>query len=112
MCDNVRQVKMHHINAKRASTFLARLTGLMFRKSLRPEEVLLLSPCSSIHTSFMQFPIDVVFLDHNYQVVGIVAGLPPWRWAGGYPSSRHVLELEAGRVKDLAIKLGDYLCLI
>jgi len=98
------------MKVKRANTFLARFAGLMFRASLSRDEGLLLSPCSSVHTSFMRFPIDVVFLDQDWRVVGIVEGLRPWRIAGGYAGSRHVLELGVGKVKQLDLKLGDYLC--
>jgi len=111
MYDKTFHPRTHHIEVRLANTFLARLAGLMFRARLRPEEGLLLSPCRSVHTSFMRFPIDVVFLDHDFQVVGVVEGLPPWRLAGGFAGTHHVLELGAGRVQSLAIRRGDYLCL-
>lgn len=111
MHDKKYQQRTHHLRVARANTFLARLAGLMFRKSLRPLEGLLLSPCRSVHTCFMRFPIDIVFLSDDYRVVGVVERLPPWRVAGGHVGTRQVLELVAGSVQQIRIQLGDYLCL-
>src|SRR5437660_6063403 len=74
---------------------LVRMRGLLGRRSLPEGEGLLLEPAPSIHTAFMRFPIDVVFLDAQMRVVKLVPHLRPWRTA----SSRRahaVLELAAG----------------
>ena len=103
------EAKTLYITAAHAGTFFARFMGLMFRRSLAPVQGLLLSNCRSIHTCFMRFPIDVVFLDGDFCVVAVVENLRPWRAIGYYAAVCHVLELSAGSVKRLEINRGDLL---
>ena len=74
---------------------LERLRGLLGRDALPDDAALLLRPCSSIHTSFLRFPIDAVFLDRDFRVLDVVSKLRPWRaaWRRG---AHAVLELPAG----------------
>lgn len=94
-----------------ADSPLTRLRGLLGRRELPPGEGLLLRPAGAIHTSFMRFPIDVVFLDRELQVVGVVDGLRPWR-AAGRRGAHAVLELAAGERKARAVSPGDRLALV
>src|SRR5918992_3438747 len=64
-----------------AETPLSRLRGLLGRSRLASGEGLLIRPTSAIHTCFMRFPIDAVFLDRDLVVVKIVSNLRPWRVA-------------------------------
>src|SRR6266550_1840248 len=73
----------------------SRMRGLLGRSSLPPGEGLLLKPAGSIHTFFMRFPIDVVFLDRELQVVGVAPELRAWRTAGRR-RAKAALELPAG----------------
>ena len=85
-----------------------RMRGLLGRESLDPGEGMLLQPAPSIHTWFMHFTIDAVFMDGTLRVKKIVEGLRPWRTAG----ARHawgVLELAAGEVERCGIAVGDQL---
>lgn len=93
-----------------ADSFLTRLRGLLGRRELPPDEGLLINPCSSIHTWFMRFPIDVVFLDRDLRVVRLAADVRPWRlrWGRG---ARQVLELAAGEAAERRIEVGDRLTL-
>ena len=91
-----------------ADGFFTRLRGLLGRRALERGEGLLLSPSSSVHTFFMRFPIDVVFLDRALQVVGVAADVPPWRLAGRR-GARHVLELPAGEARARGIRVGERL---
>jgi uncharacterized protein len=93
-----------------ADGFFSRLRGLLGRGGLRPGEGLLLSPSSSVHTMFMRFAIDVVFLDRELQVVGVSADVRPWRLAGR-KGARHVLELAAGGAQASEIRAGERLSL-
>ena len=79
-----------------ADSFLTRFKGLMGRRSLPESEGLLLENCSSIHTFFMRFPIDVVFLDKNFRVVGAFPDVKPWRILAGVKGGIHTLELPSG----------------
>jgi uncharacterized membrane protein (UPF0127 family) len=62
-----------------AHTFWRRFTGLQFRRPLPPDGGLWLKPCSSIHTCFMRFPIDVVMLDQELRVLKVKRCVRPWR---------------------------------
>lgn len=62
-----------------ASTFWQRFKGLQLRRRLPPDTGLWLSPCSSLHTCFMRFPLDVIMLDDGRMVVGIRKQVHPWR---------------------------------
>ena len=91
-----------------ADTFLSRLRGLLGRRELHADESLLLSPASSIHTFFMRFPIDVVFLDSDLTVLATREPVRPWRTAS-CRRARSALELPAGASKRWAIRPGDRL---
>jgi uncharacterized protein len=88
-----------------AETSLARLRGLLGRSGLSSGEGLLLRPAGSVHTAFMQFTIDVVFLDRNLRVLKVVPELVPWRTAG-CRGARAVLELPAGEASRRGLREG------
>jgi uncharacterized membrane protein (UPF0127 family) len=92
--------------ARVASSFFARLRGLLGRRALRAGEGLLLRPEWSVHTLFMRFPIDVVFLDEHLTVVGVVPRLRPFRCAGRRGAAA-TLELAAGEAERLLITAGE-----
>jgi uncharacterized membrane protein (UPF0127 family) len=87
---------------------LTRLKGLLGRRGLPAGEGLLLRPTGAVHTLFMRFPIDVVFLDTELRVIDVVAELRPWR-AAGRRGTRAVLELAAGECGRRGIRAGDRL---
>lgn len=91
--------------AKRA---LARMRGLLGRSDLPEGEGLLLEPAYAIHTAFMRFPIDVVFLDSHMRVMKVVEALRPWRTAGAHQAFS-VLELAAGEAGRRGVSVGDRL---
>jgi uncharacterized protein len=91
-----------------ADSPVSRLRGLLGRSELRPGEGLLLRPASAIHTCFMRFPIDAVFLDRDWRVVGISGDVRPWR-AAGSRGAKAVLELPAGESSRRGLELGDRL---
>ena len=91
-----------------ADTPLRRLKGLLGRKGLASGEGILLYPASSIHTWFMRFPIDAVFVDRELSVVGISADVAPWHLTGRR-RARAVLELPAGECRRRGIEIGDRL---
>jgi len=88
-----------------AETPLARLRGLLGRSDLPAGEGLLLRPAGSIHTAFMRFPIDAVFLDRADRVLKVAHELPPWRMAG-CRGARAVLELPAGEAAKHSLHAG------
>jgi uncharacterized protein len=93
-----------------ADSPVSRMRGLLGRSELRPGEGLLLRPASSVHTFFMRFPIDAVFLDGGLRVLGISDELRPWR-AASRRGARAVLELPAGESARRGLAAGDKLAL-
>jgi uncharacterized membrane protein (UPF0127 family) len=76
-----------------ADTFCSRLVGLQFRRELVSNGGLLLVPCNSVHTCFLRFPIDAVFLDSQGSVLAIHTNLAPWRFVLGPRKTHATLEL-------------------
>jgi uncharacterized membrane protein (UPF0127 family) len=85
-----------------------RLRGIIGWKHLRQGEGVLLRPTFSIHTAFVGFPIDAVFLDKEMTVISIAYELKPWRFAGAR-KARSVLELAAGECERIGLRPGDRL---
>ena len=90
-----------------ATTFLQRLRGLLGRKHLLSGEGLFIPHCSSIHTFFMQFPIDVVFLNREREVTKLIEALAPFRTALGPRGTHAVLELQSGTLESVGCEEGD-----
>ncbi len=81
-----------------ADTWQMRTKGLIGRSKLDSGEGLLIKNCRAIHTCFMRFSIDVIFMDKNYCVVKTISQLKPFRLAFGGKSARHTLELPSGAI--------------
>ena len=95
------KVKILGIEAEVADSFFSRLMGLMFRRDLPAGKGLLITRCRAIHTLFMRFPIDAVFLDGDGDIVRIVQGIHPWRLlVSGGRRAVQVLETNPGAVAD------------
>lgn len=96
-------------NLKRAKSIEDRMIGLMFREDIHEGyDGLMITPCKSIHTFFMKFPIDVVFLDESLKIVKIIKNMKPWRISGFYFKAEQVLELRGNSISD-NINIGDEL---
>lgn len=94
---------------RKADNFLTRLIGLLKRTHLGPEEALWLMPSKGIHTIGMKFPIDVVFLNRDHQVLGLMSGLVPYRVSAVHLRGYSVLELPNGTIKKSRTEIGDKL---
>lgn len=90
-------------------TVVGRGLGLMFRPQLQPGLGMWIAPCSGIHTFFMRFPIDAVFVDRGLQIVRVRPGLRPWRMVPLVFGAHSVIELPAGTVKGLSLERGEQL---
>jgi uncharacterized protein len=90
---------------------LSRMRGLLGRSAMRRGEGLLLRPAGSIHTFFMRFAIDAVFLDEDLRVVRVASAIAPWRTAG-QRGARAVLELPDGECERRDVRAGDRLVLV
>lgn len=89
-----------------ADSFMSRVIGLLKTAFLAEGEGLWLSPCTSVHTFFMRYPIDVLFIDGDGRVLHS-ATMKPWRISRVLWKSRGVLELPAGTLERSKTKAGD-----
>jgi uncharacterized membrane protein (UPF0127 family) len=93
-----------------ATTIIARVVGLMFRRTLEPGRGMWIAPCNGIHMMFMRFPIDAVFLDTRERVKKVYRKLPPWWGVVWLVWGAHsVLELPPGSTTDIDLRRGDQL---
>ena len=97
-------------HAEIADTPLRRLRGLLGRSALPAGDGMLLKPAPSIHSAFMRFEFDAVFLDREMRVVRVAPRIKPWR-ARSARHAKSVLELAAGEVERRGVQVGDHLAL-
>jgi hypothetical protein len=82
--------------------------GLLGRKALAAGGGLWIVPCESVHTFFMQFSIDLVYLDRNNTVRKVRESVPPWRLSACL-SAHSILELPSGVIRATRTERGDRL---
>lgn len=80
---------------RHADTYFTRLRGLIGLPKLEVKEGILISPCKQVHTHFMKYMIDVVFLDKHFTVVNKIVAMPSWKVSNYVAVARYVLELPA-----------------
>lgn len=93
---------------QRAATPSARRTGLLKHAALAPGEGIWIVPCEAVHTFFMKFPIDVIYLNRNKTVRKLVPNMAPWRMSCCIPA-HSVLELAANEISRTLTTVGDKL---
>jgi uncharacterized protein len=91
-----------------ADTLWRRLRGLIGRRELEPGAGIVLRPSWSVHTFFLAYPIDVVFVDADQIVRKVVSNLRPWGWAT-CREARDVVELRAGECVKAGLAVGQRL---
>ena len=91
-----------------ADTSASRRTGLLKHERLEPGEGLWIVPCESVHTFFMKFPIDLVYLDKRKKVKKVRHAVPAWRMSACL-TAHSILELPAGTVAETGTVAGDEL---
>ncbi len=95
-------------SAELADTSAKRRIGLLKHERLEPGQGLWIVPCESVHTFFMKFPIDLVYLDKRRKVRKVRSAVPAWRLSACL-SAHSVLELPAGTVERTGTAVGDEL---
>jgi uncharacterized membrane protein (UPF0127 family) len=95
--------------AKLAADIVSRFFGLMGRKAVEDGGGLLLTKSASIHSFFMRFRFDAIFLDKEDRVVKIVPAMRTWRISFGGRGAKHTLELPAGVAERSGTQPGDLL---
>ena len=96
-------------SARVAKSILSRLCGLLLSPPLTAGEGLYLVPCNSIHMFGMRFAIDVIFVDRNGVVVGLVKEIRPWMMSKLYWRAHGCLELPPGTIDATGTASGDQL---
>ncbi len=79
--------------------------GLIGKSGLPVGEAFLITPSSSIHTHFMRFPIDVLYVNKDDVIVGIDRNIKPWRFGHFYKRVKYVVEMAAGGAQNCQV--GD-----
>ena len=100
------QVAVNDVVLMRAETFWARLRGLLFSPALKLNEALLIAPCNSVHTFFMSYPIDVIFIDRNGLILKLVSDLSAWKMTSCF-KAHGVIEMYAGGIERLQLREGE-----
>jgi uncharacterized protein len=93
-----------------ADTSEKRRVGLLKHERLEPGTGLWIVPCESVHTFFMKFPIDLVYLDKQRKVRKVRHAVPAWRLSACL-TAHSILELPAGTVEKSGTVPGDELSL-
>lgn len=93
--------------ARIADSFFARLKGLIGHKSLNNGEALVLKPSNSIHSLFMRFTIDAVFVDKDGRVIAALRSFKPFRLSRIYWHSCMVIELPENTIRSTHTEPGD-----
>ena len=91
-----------------ADTSAKRRTGLLKHERLAPGEGLWIVPCESVHTFFMKFPIDLVYLGKDRKVRKVRHAVKPCRLSACL-SAHSILELPAGAARETGTQAGDEL---
>lgn len=92
-----------------ARSLFTRGRGLLGRKGLPKGGGLLIVPCNSIHSFFMQFPFDAVFLTRDLHVIHVIHEMQPWRVSPLVRRAHAVLELPPGAARAAGLEIGDRL---
>jgi len=85
-----------------------RSKGLLGRERLAPGEGLWILPCEAVHTFWMRFPIDLIYLDRGKHIKKLRSEVKPWRLSGCL-SAHSVLELPPGTIRETQTRAGDTL---
>lgn len=91
-----------------ADTSEKRRVGLLKHERLEPGEGLWIKPCESVHTFFMKFAIDLVYVDKNQKVRKVRRAVPPWRLSACL-TAHSIIELPAGTIERTGTQAGDEL---
>jgi uncharacterized protein len=97
---------------REARRFWERGRGLMFVSHLEEGEGLIIDPCSSIHTFWMRFPLDVLYMDRTSTVVRADERMKPWRIGPVFTGSKWVIELPPGTIAATGTQAGDQIAII
>lgn len=96
-------------NVREARSLWSRTKGLIGSDTLPKEETLWISYCNSIHTFFMKYPIDVIFVDKNLRIKQVKFNVRPWSVLLPVWGATSVFEFESGKLDFTNLEVGDQL---
>lgn len=95
------------------TTFLEKLMGYMMVTRPEIHSGMLLLRTSRVHTVFMKFPLDFLYLDRSWKIIGARENIPPFRFPTSPPGCRNIVEIPHGRLDpQTEIKIGDRLSIL
>ncbi len=97
------------LHGRLADTFWLRLRGLLGANPLKAGEGLILAGEKSIHTLFMGFAIDVVYVNKHYEVIRVTSNMVPYRLGPFVRQAAYVLEMPVGTIEQTSTQVGDQL---
>ena len=113
-----KEIQLRVVNISRNTTLATSLEvagsgarrskGLLGRKGLAPGEGMWIVPCEAVHTFFMRFPLDLVYLDRKHRVKKVCSNVPPWRLSACLVA-HSIIELPAGTIRETQTQTGDML---
>lgn len=92
-----------------ASSLIQRTVGLLKYSDLSDRQALWILKCNSIHTFFMRFSIDCIFVDKNLMIKKIYSNVQPWRITFPVLTAHSVFEVKAGFAQKWGLREGDSL---
>ena len=95
-----------------ADCFWSRLKGLMGKRDMLENDGLLIVPCNSVHSMFMRFPIDLLFLDRDLNIIKIIESFKPWKATPIFRGCHQVIELRAGVAAKKGVSANDKLVIM
>jgi hypothetical protein len=108
---NAREGSVVATQVEVAADSKSRRKGLLGRDGMRAGDALVIAPCGGIHTFWMRFAIDVLFVRKDGRVVKCVHAIPPWRIALA-PLASAAIELPAGTLRQTNTRKGDSLVVV
>lgn len=95
----------------KAETSAQRRTGLLKHVKLDEGQGLWIIPCEAVHTFFMKFALDLIYIDRKHCVKSVSRAVPPWRFSACF-SAHSILELPVGTIDRTKTEKGDELELV
>ena len=104
---SIKSEKKPLASVERMDSWWAKGIGVLGRRSLPAGEGVWLTGAASVHTCFVAFPLDILFLDRDLHVMSVQPGVPPWRALVSCPGAVHTIELGAGTLAKGLVRVGD-----
>lgn len=96
-------------NVTIASTIFSKTKGLLGKRKIDSGEALIIKSCNSIHSFFMRFSFDAIFVDNQNKVIKALSNFKPWHISAIYFKACDCIELPAGTIKSTSTCKGDLL---